>query len=140
METHLPLILISFICFLLLGVLGWRERQRRFQQVTPGEPGAAAPPLQTQKSLPTCGNCTHFDLEEGQAVIAEYPAFVGATEALSPRRMGAQVNPETGERIVSDQIPARCKWKDFGACKHHGAIVWNEDTCPQFLPQKEGAA
>lgn len=38
-----------------------------------------------------CAHCRHFDLEEGQAVIARFPSFMKAAAALPPQQMGRKI-------------------------------------------------
>jgi hypothetical protein len=49
----------------------------------------AAPPLPRQ-----CSNCKHFDLAEGQAVIAQFPAFMRVANVVSPAQIGRRVMRE----------------------------------------------
>lgn len=99
-----------------------------------------------------CNGCTHFDLEEGQAAIAEQPAFQAATQHVSPAMMGRRRDPEassdepsadepSAEPDASEQaetpdaanaIPASCKWTDFGACGHEGQLRWRRDVCAKW--------
>lgn len=38
-----------------------------------------------------CSSCKHFDLEEGQAVIAQFPAFLSVASLISPAQIGRHV-------------------------------------------------
>lgn len=42
---------------------------------------------------PTCGNCKHWDLEEGQAVIRAHPHFMQAARYVAPAEMGRVARP-----------------------------------------------
>lgn len=41
-----------------------------------------------------CGNCKHWDLEEGQAVMRTHSVFMQAASVLAPAQMGRQVKSE----------------------------------------------
>jgi len=99
-------------------------------------------PRGERKPLPVldqkCSNCVHWDLADGQATMARFPAFQGAAEALSPAEMahGVQVN-EDGIRMGSKCTDPKIKalmWKDFGACTHPDVMELRSkhDSCVNF--------
>ena len=51
-------------------------------------PVAVPPVLELKRQ---CGNCQHFDLAEGQAVMKRHPPFLAAAAVLQPQQMGRQL-------------------------------------------------
>ena len=90
------------------------------------------PPAFDAKASPklahTCANCVHFDVEEGQAAMVQNPAFVKATQYVSPAKM---FNREGKPAVV----PNKAKWKDFGACMLDEQVRYNGDGCDRFEPR-----
>lgn len=58
----------------------------------PAEPLPAPPPA--PKQAPSCATCRHFDLAEGQAVMAQYPTFMRVAGVISPAQIARQVVSE----------------------------------------------
>lgn len=95
----------------------------------------------TKKRPRVCGNCAHFDLEEGQAAIAHFPVFRQYAQHVPPKRSGERYErDEAGEIVqtVTSPIPERCEWKDFGACRKVSVLVWQEQ--PVDIPETEATA
>src|SRR5688572_27875690 len=83
MEAFLvPLLAVVFIGLIAVVILVARQQRGDRSYVT-GLP----PPRRKLPVLIECGTCKHFDLEEGQAFIAQHPAFVAAAAVRSPAQM-----------------------------------------------------
>lgn len=87
-----------------------------------------------------CGNCKHFDLEEGQAAFRSFPMFMAAAAVVPPHQMGRPSNAES-------TLPARGKWEEYGACLLKSIGLWKDDPwpsrqgaarCTQFTPREPG--
>lgn len=78
----------------LATVLVQRLVARRFMhnETDPISP-AATPPVggSSTPAHAKCASCAHFDLEEGQAVIAQFPAFVSVASLITPAQIGRHV-------------------------------------------------
>jgi len=105
------------------------------------------PPVQA--ALPVrCVNCKHFDIEEGQAAIQQFPQFMKAAAVIPPTLMGAkaelvEVTNEDGsvekvwKKTRNKGVPARTTWDDLGACmrpRESGdqLLVYNFDKCEHY--------
>lgn len=69
-----------------------------------------------------CVYCTHFDLEEGQAQIAAFPAFKEVARHIPP----ADMSKGNAGRELDDplRIPQKVDFSQFGLCllRHEG--IW----------------
>lgn len=132
---------IGLVVFVLVVGLWyiWRPIRGAVLVVTPALP---TPP-------PKCANCKHFDSEEGQAAIQQFPHFMKAAAVIPPSLMGAKAelvevrNEETGEmekvwkKTRNKGVPARATWDDLGACMRPNAdgkhlLVYNFDKCEHY--------
>ena len=122
-----------------------------------------------RSAAPThCGNCKHFDLEEGQAVMRQHKPFLAAAAVLAPAEMGKTIQYEElecseegcgkahpiqdclvcrGNGTVNKRIgpaptgvAAKVKWADFGACLENNDIRHSSDSCSAFEPREEPPA
>lgn len=102
-ELHIIYILSGTIVLLLLiGAVSWvRAKIRALQQqllsgLGAGNVQTTLPVLQTSTApqKPSCGNCAHFSLEGGQAIMRCNPAFLAAAEHLQPWQMGRPVRTD----------------------------------------------
>jgi len=92
-----------------------------------------ATPTPAPKARPQkCQHCKHFDLAEGAAAMSQNPAFVAATQHLTPAKMLNRPHIEG-----SVEIPLKAKWTDFGACLVHKEVRYQDDGCDKFEPQVE---
>ena len=93
-----------------------------------------------RKLLPSrpklCEKCMHFDVAEGQAIIRANPAFAGACEAITPKRMTERYD-DKGNLVVASPLPNKTTWSDFGACAVNEELRWKEDTCAKFVRIKK---
>lgn len=112
--------------------------------------GAVTPARTSLPLLPTpegasCKACSYFDLEEGQALIKQYPAFMAAAEHLTPNKMSARrIDPATGEVLAEEDRPTPVfkakedRWDLIGLCEKHSRPTGVElrhavDSCPQYV-------
>lgn len=81
---ELPLVLLGLatICLISWALARW---------LPPLKPASAPAELAQAR---TCSYCKHFDLEEGQAVLAQHPAFLRAAAVVSPAQIGRRVERE----------------------------------------------
>lgn len=82
-----------------------------------------------------CGNCEHFDLEEGQQARAKSGIFAQVTEVVPPSRVSGSI--KEGEEYVPPEkpMPRNMKWEHFGMCmqeEREGTLIWAGDTCPSW--------
>lgn len=102
------------------------ERELAAAKAAPPAPTPApstSPGVGARAPANLCSGCVFFDLEEGQAVMAQHPRFMEAALHLAPSEMGRQVDPETQEVIARD-IPAKVRWDEFGACTLRREVLW----------------
>lgn len=75
-----------------------------------------------------CSSCRFFDLEEGQAAIARFPAALVAYQHVSPAEQ-ATTNPSW--------VPLKAKWTEMGACAKHNLCVWTNEGPQDRMRQLE---
>lgn len=109
------------------------EIATRWQQPVPGDDGRVRLPLAT--APPVCGNCAHWDLEDGQAQLQEQKHFMLAAQHMSPammsrdRKFDGRGNPLPDDEQPEESIPSKAKWTEFGACAFHREGRWMLDKC-----------
>jgi hypothetical protein len=87
---------------------------------------------------PMCVNCSHFDLEEGQALLAEQKVFMLAASEMTPammsreRKFDDRGHPLPPEQQPAASIPSKARWDEFGACNIHEEGRWKHDKCDQY--------
>jgi hypothetical protein len=87
---------------------------------------------------PACLNCCHFDLEEGQALLAEQKVFMLAASEMTPammsreRKFDDRGHPLPPEQQPAASIPSKARWEDFGACEVHEEGRWKHDKCERY--------
>lgn len=83
-----------------------------------------------------CTECAHWDHEEGQAVMASNPVWAqGVMPAIPPRMFGTKQLDEDGNPIMgTEDISAKTRWEDAGACTAHSTVLWPEEAtkCDQY--------
>lgn len=103
----------------------------------------AAPRPESHRRLPVlieCATCAHFDLEEGQAYMRQYPAFLGAASVRSPAQMSSKALLDVHGNVTGWQgtgpdgkvTPLKAKWADFGACAVHQEGRYRHDVCSSY--------
>jgi hypothetical protein len=126
-----------------------KKAVKRMLAVVDGDVDGAPwpPPFPRPEKKGTCDGCAHFDLEEGQAVLAQHRTFGLVTEHVSPSMMsseamfdaqGSPLYEEDGSRkrdVAS--VPHKTKWSDFGACDHHQECRLRTDVCDGFEPKPQ---
>jgi len=77
-----------------------------------------------------CGNCAHFDLEEGQAIIKAHPIFLEAASHVSPnlmmRKLDEEGNPLPNPHRLKEKENS---WGLFGACEKREQLRHTSDKC-----------
>ncbi len=91
-----------------------------------------------------CDRCRFWDLEEGQAAMAQHGDFMNAAQVLAPHQMATRVtygDDEDGNADLSKRyedkpdIPMAAKWSDMGLCtceceSHARAVItYRGDGC-----------
>lgn len=80
-----------------------------------------------------CGNCAHFDLEEGQRGLRKLGVFAAVIDQISPAQMAAsKSHAEAPDPVAMKPMPRGVRWEDFGACNHDDhddAAVWCGHVC-----------
>lgn len=108
-----------------------------------GKSTAPSPKRRLKVLRDTCGSCEHWDLSEGQAVMAKFPAFKGATECISPAEMayGYTYDEETGKKLHLNgpKEATTLAWHEFGACKAHSEVRHKNDRCDEYERREEEA-
>ena len=99
----------------------------------------------TEPGKATCEGCQHWDLEEGQAQMAEHPAFVQVTQMVSPAKMSQKAKVDGNGNLLMDDkgdvlktepgIPHKARWHEFGACSKHLEARWKDDKCGEQTPR-----
>lgn len=80
-----------------------------------------------------CANCVHFDLEEGQAVMAQNPIFLEAARHVPPNTMMRKLD-ENGVELPNEHAfqAKENRWQLFGACTKHEQLRHCSDHCEKF--------
>jgi len=80
-----------------------------------------------------CGNCKHFDLEEGQRGLRKMGVFSAVIDQISPAQMAAsKSHADEPDPVAKAPMPKGVRWEDFGACQHNAhddAAVWRGHVC-----------
>ncbi len=101
-------------------------------------------PVLPLKAEGKCETCAHWDLAEGQAQMAEHPAFVAVTQVVSPAKMSQRAEVDGNGNLLMDDagdvvksepgIPHKARWAEFGACSKHLEARWKADSCDAHKP------
>lgn len=140
MDILVPLLGAVLTAVILYGIYAFSPRRRSSR----GDDVARIAPT-PRRQLPVlieCATCQHFDLEEGQAALQQYPAFLGAAAVRSPAQMSQRALldahgnvtgwKEDGEDGAGKTTPLKAKWADFGACAVHQEGRYKHDVCNQY--------
>lgn len=139
LDHSLVLVLIAVLALVcLVGIYAFSPRRRS----SPGERLVELVPARKHK-LPVvieCGTCQHFDLEEGQAFMRQYPAFMGAAAVRSPAQMSEKAVLDAHGNVVGwnkdgpggKVTPLKAKWDDFGACQLLSEGRYKHDVCASY--------
>lgn len=85
---------------------------------------------------PLCGNCAHFDLEEGQAAQEQHhPWARGPMQWIPPAEIGTKKDENGNPR---DAIPYKVKWTQFGLCKRRSGPQPDPERPGEFNDIREG--
>lgn len=117
--TQIVLIVVAVV-FLYLAYSAVRLLEKRLSP--PGEKSTR------NRKAKLCENCKHWNLEAGQQIMRDNPAFNEARQHVTPRRMATQFD-DNGNPRVDPKVPWECKWDEFGACSAHEEGRWKGDTC-----------
>lgn len=132
-----PIDILTLLSF--FGVVLLLFKLTRQPNASGGLPQAATRRLEVLQ--PTCRNCAHWDREEGQQVMDKFPAFKGASTAITPAEMayGYDYDPETGDRLAlkGPKSATTFAWPDFGACSVHAELRHVSDTCADFAVRED---
>lgn len=150
------LLMFVAVVTILTAIVARRSRKRpdTAQDVAaPSAPRPVADPaleesLEAKRRLQTiprqCSGCQHYDFEEGQAAMNEYPMFKAACAVVPPSQMGAIVEyDKDGEKLPrkGSGVPQKARWdRDFGACmKPNGdpTVVYKGDVCEDYAQRTD---
>jgi len=136
----MPLETVIFLLAVVLAVTllaAWPKRTRPSPPPLPVQPAHAHSLLvvQTAPVKRLCRDCKHFDLEEGQAVIASFPSFQRVTQAVPPAQIARKVEREftrtcrmcDGSKVVNAGTERE---RECQGCDGTGEVLEQELSAP----------
>jgi hypothetical protein len=105
------------------------------------EAGIAQGQAQAAEDTRLCGDCTYWDLEEGQSVMKQHPDFQLAAEYLPPAIIGAVIEyepcPDCPAGIDPPDLPPGPDTEAFKGCKTcRGSGLKRKGPKPTGMPMK----